>query len=248
VSRILARVDLHTGERAAALLRDARARCEQAVPPAAAIFDLDSTLLDNRPRQARIMREFGDAHGIPELSAGRPEHWTGWSLTAALIAAGLSRERAAALHGDYRAFWEQRFFTSDYCAIDTALAGAPAFVRAVAATGVRVLYVTGRHEGMRAGTETSMLDAGFPDPDGDAVRLIMKPALQEEDDDFKERMHPKLAELGRIVAVFDNEPAHINGYRAAFPDALSIHLATDHSLREVYVVDGIPSIPDFTAF
>ena len=29
------------------------------------LFDLDSTLLDNKPRQARILREFGAAHGAP---------------------------------------------------------------------------------------------------------------------------------------------------------------------------------------
>src|SRR5690349_9323652 len=37
-------------------------------PHALVVFDVDSTLLDNRPRQAQIFREFGELHGVSELS------------------------------------------------------------------------------------------------------------------------------------------------------------------------------------
>lgn len=248
MSEVLKRIDLHTGERAAALLRDALDRCRRADDGAIAIFDLDSTLLNNRPRQARIMREFGELRRIPELQAARADHWSGWSFIAAMTAAGLSRERADELHADYRAFWEQRFFTSEYCAIDVPIAGAAEYARAVAGTGVRLFYVTGRHEGMRAGTETSFRSAEFPLPDDERIRLVMKPSLDETDDAFKERTHAMLEGLGPVSVVFDNEPTHINDYRDSFPDALVVHLATDHSLREVFVADGIPSIADFSAF
>ena len=50
-----------------------------------------------------------------------------------------------------------------------------------------------------------------------------------------------------MVAAFDNEPAHINGYREAFPDAFCVHLATDHSMRDIPLADGILSISDFAA-
>ena len=50
--------------------------------------------------------------------------------------------------------------------------------------------------------------------------------------------------LREVVALFDNEPTHINGYHQAFPDALTVHLATDHSGREVALAD-IPSVPNF---
>ena len=43
----------------------------RAMPGAVVVFDLDSTLLDNKPRQARILREFGTAHGIAALAAAR---------------------------------------------------------------------------------------------------------------------------------------------------------------------------------
>src|SRR5690606_34581356 len=113
------------------------------------------------------------------------------------------------------------------------LPGAPAYAQAIAATGAILCYVTGRHDGMRGGTLTSFASGGFPTPDDDLVRLIMKPTLEESDDAFKDRTYVALRSLGQVVAAFDNEPTHINGYRRAFPGAHAIHLATDHSLREV---------------
>src|SRR4029079_7590305 len=79
------------------------------------VFDLDSTLLDNRPRQARILREFGQARSEPALQACGPEHWDGWDIRVAMRNAGLAEDRILALHQDAREFWKQRFFTSEYC-------------------------------------------------------------------------------------------------------------------------------------
>ena len=45
-----------------------RARAEGA--RGVVVFDLDSTLLDNRPRQARILREFGAQNGIAPRCTG----------------------------------------------------------------------------------------------------------------------------------------------------------------------------------
>jgi len=123
--------------------------------------------------------------------------------------------------------------------------GAVAYVRAVRDAGARVFYVTGRQEDMRAGSEASFQTLGFPAPDGDAVQLWMKPTLDEDDDAFKARVHADLRALGAPVAVFDNEPIHINAYRRSFPDSQVIHLATDHSMRSILVDPGIPSIGDF---
>ena len=76
----------------------------------------------------------------------------------------------------------------------------------------------------------------------------MKPTLAEDDDAFKDRTYATLRAAGTVIAAFDNEPAHINGYREAFPDADSVHLATDHSPRDIKVRDDIQSIRDFSAF
>jgi hypothetical protein len=244
---VLAAVDLRQGPAARALLGSVVARCRR--PDAVAVFDLDSTLLDNKPRQARIMAEYGREHGVPALAHSRREHWTGgWDFRHAMRNAGLPEAEIEAHVEPYRALWRDRFFTSEHCRVDEATPGAVAFVRAVRAAGARVLYVTGRHEGMREGTLACFARVGLPMPDGDGVQLWMKPSLDEDDDAFKARVHDRLADAGDVVAVFDNEPTHVNDYRRGLPGALVVHLATDHSLREVFVAPEIPSIADFTAW
>jgi len=102
---------------------------------------------------------------------------------------------------------------------------------------------------MREGSAASLERGGFPVPGKtDEVQLIMKPTLEETDDDYKVRAYEQLRSLGTVVAAFDNEPAHINGYAVAFPGALNVHLATDHSMREIRVAEGLPSIADFSSW
>ena len=55
------------------------------------------------------------------------------------------------------------------------------------------------------------------------------------------------SELGTLIAAFDNEPTHANDYRTRFPDALIVHLATDHSGRDAPLEDGVLSIPHFAS-
>jgi hypothetical protein len=246
--QVLASINLVTGPAAAALLRDGVERCARGAPEAIAVFDLDSTLLDNRPRQSRILREFGALNRIAALGGAAPDHWESWDFTIAMANAGMSDEDIARWSGEFRAFWLERFFTSEYCADDVAIAGAPAYVHAVAAAGGRVCYVTGRHEPMRDGTLRSMRAADMPAPDGGRIQLLMKPTFDESDDAYKARTHDRLRDHGRVALAFDNEPTHVNDYRTSFPDALVIHLATDHSMRPVYVDRAIPSIADFAAF
>lgn len=210
------------------------------------VFDLDSTLFDNRPRQVKILREFGEKKGLAALVANRVEHWaSGWDMRGAMVNAGLPAAEADALLPEAKEFWRARFFTSEYSACDVEIAGAADFLREALATGVQIAYVTGRHEAMRAGTEQAMRSCGMPLPDGGAVRLLMKPVLEENDDAFKERAVAQIRALGTAIAAFDNEPTHANGYRKSFPDARIVHLATDHSGRPVALLDGIVSIPDF---
>jgi hypothetical protein len=231
----------------AALLARVIERARAGAPAAVVAFDLDSTLLDNRPRQARILREYGALHRLDALSANHADHWQGWDARIAMAASGLSQDLIDAHIAPFRAYWRDKFFTSKYCVDDRPIAGAPDYVKAVLAAGARVFYVTGRQEEMRAGTLTCFERTGFPSPDDRTVELLMKPVLEEHDDVYKARTYAALRDRGPVVAAFDNEPAHINGYRQAFPDALSIHLATDHSMRDIPLAAGIPSIRDFAA-
>jgi len=211
-----------------------------------AVFDLDSTLFDNTPRQARILREFGAAHGVPELERCTAAHWTsGWDMKAAMRNTGLSAERVEELFPAAKAFWSERFFTSPYCVEDRPIEGAPAFVQAVWEAGATIAYCTGRHEPMREGSRESLRLGGFPVPEGERVTLIMKPRFDVTDDDFKRMAHARLRELGTVIAAFDNEPTHINDYHRVFPGALAVHLATDHSGRDIPVDAGIPAVADF---
>src|SRR5690606_38781143 len=82
------------------------------VPGALVVFDLDSTLLDNRPRQARILREYGVDHEVPLLADSRAEHWDGWDPRVAMRATGLAEASVESHHAPFRAYWHERFFTS----------------------------------------------------------------------------------------------------------------------------------------
>jgi hypothetical protein len=160
---------------------------------------------------------------------------------------GLAEHAIAEHHDAFREFWRERFFTSEYCVDDQLIQGAAIYAHAVNQTGAQLCYVTGRHELMRWGTIECFRRVGLPLP-GSRIELLMKPTFDESDDEYKGRTYEVLRQLGTVVAAFDNEPAHINGYREAFPDALSVHIATDHSPREVAVALGIPSILHFGAF
>src|SRR2546426_4395589 len=86
-------------------------KATQAGPKGLLAFDLDSTLFDNRPRQARILREFGAARGIAALTACQPKHWTsGWDMRGAMQQCGLLSAEAESLYPDAKAFWLKRFF------------------------------------------------------------------------------------------------------------------------------------------
>jgi hypothetical protein len=216
-------------------------------PQAVLAFDLDSTLFDNRPRQARIVREFGLARAVEKLSGCAPHHWdSGFDMRGAMLKCGLSSDEVESHYESLRTFWLERFFTSEYCVDDVALQGAAAFTHAVVATGAHLAYVTGRHEGMRTGTLECMRRNGLAVPGEGRVHLLMKPTEQENDDAFKRAAHARLGELGRLIAAFDNEPTHANDYLQRFPDAQVVHLATDHSGRPVVLLDSIVSVPHFS--
>jgi len=205
-------------------------------------FDLDSTVFDNRPRQARIVREYGAAHGLQALTRCQPLHFvSGWSLQAAAEAVGVDAEAYQRFGKDLKRFWFHRFFTSDYCRDDIEVVGAPRYLQALLAT-----YVTGRHEEMREGTLACLAKCGMPVPgQAPGVALLMKPTLREDDDAYKHAARLVLEAEGELLAAFDNEPMHINGYARHFPGALAVHLATDHSGRPVELEPQVISIPHF---
>ncbi len=216
-------------------------------PKGLLVFDLDSTVFDNRPRQARIVREFGAVLGSAGMKACQPWHFTsGWDLRGAMRACGLSKEEAEGLYPELKSFWQERFFTSEYCVDDIEIVGAPRYLHRLDYVKARVIYVTGRHEAMRKGTEACIERCGMPMPStGGHVQLLMKPLLPDDDDAYKRQTHDHLRTMGTVLAAFDNEPTHINDYATKFPEAIPVHLATDHSGRDVKLNERCVSIPHF---
>ena len=225
------------------ILRSALAAIRPDRPAAA--FDLDSTILSNKPRQARIVREYGQLHGESRLAACTPEAIRTWDLRDTMRHCGLSDAEIAGIVQDIRGFWLERFFTSEYCKDDVPVAGARDYLRNVLAAGGEILYITGRHQEMEKGTMEAFQRAGFPLPAGERVQLWLKPAMADDDDQWKEICHARLRELRAVACAFDNEPTHVNAYKRSFPDAVVVHLDTDHSRRPVEVDPGVPSIHDF---
>jgi hypothetical protein len=242
VNRFLNRIRPDWPQALRAILDTARRRGSKGL----LAFDLDSTVFDNRPRQARIVREFGQEKGIPALLSCKPEYFdSGWDVKAAMRNCGLPDAETESLQPEFRAFWLDRFFTSEYCIEDVPVRGAADFTRAAAATGARVCYVTGRPERMRSGTLETMHRWEMPQP-GNNIHLIMKPTFEMNDGEFKREAHAQLNRLGDVIAAFDNEPLHVNDYKRQFPNATVVHLATDDSGRPVELLDEVISVPYFT--
>src|ERR1700759_4920286 len=80
-----------------------------------AAFDLDSTILMNKVRQARIVREYGALHGDRRLAACPPEAVVSWDLRDTAKLCGLSAQEAGAIADLMKSFWGERVFTSENC-------------------------------------------------------------------------------------------------------------------------------------
>ncbi len=240
-------VDPHCGARP--LVHRSAVKVLQAVLDAcdgkALVFDLDSTVLDNGPRNAMIMREYGDAANLPVLRRAQARHWQDWDARRAMANIGLSAAQIEQHHRPYEEFWSERFFTSQYCAHDELTEGAARFIAMALTRGASVTYLTGRPETMRRGTLSCFERLGVAMPDRPQVSLLMKPDADGSDDDFKRDTTQRLREQADIAAAFDNEPQHINTYRMLLPQALCVHLFTDHSMRPIALGEGIVSIRDF---
>src|SRR5205085_3152300 len=115
-------------------------------PPPVVTFDLDSTLFDNRPRQLAILADFAKAKGLTGADDIDFTQIDGWRVAEWIPKLGGAKGREDALKAEFKPFWRERFFTSEYCYYDHALPGAGAFVMELETMGVKIVYLTGRHE------------------------------------------------------------------------------------------------------
>lgn len=194
------------------------------------VFDLDGTLMDNRPRTAAILRELAhelrhEAHSAAEtLAAARAEELA-YLLSDSLRRLGLEHPE---LLGRAESFWRTRFFSDAYLKHDIALEGAVDFVRACYDAGATIVYFTGRDLPlMSLGSFQSLRDLGFP-IGVVGTELVCKPQASIPDEEFKRLEAPKLNRIGQVVAAFDNEPGNCNAFVELTPGADVVFVDTQH--------------------
>lgn len=207
-------------------------------PGHVAVFDLDGCLFDTRQRQVQILWELAANQSWWPLFRVQVEHFTDWELVTTLRNAGVEADWIEAHIAHIRTFWGERFFHSDYLVHDLPMPGSTRLVQEVYAAGLHVVYLTGRDESMRPGTEAALRRFGYP---MDArTALLMKPDAKMDDLAFKEGALEGIGLNGDIVMYLDNEPANVNMYRSHHPDALVVFIETDHSPRRVEPDPDIP--------
>ena len=209
-----------------------------------AVLDLDGCLFDNRWRQVQILQEYACHRDQPALFAVRVEHFSDWSLSRTLRNAGVDPDLVEGLRADLRAFWEVRFFDGAYVTHDHPMPGAVRLVRALHARGVRIVYLTGRDDGMHAGTAATLARFGFPAPGAQAT-LLTKPDAAMTDEDWKAAALSQVAALGPPSLFLDNEPVNVNLFHRRFPGAMVVFVSSDHSFRPDQPAPALPSIRGF---
>ena len=132
-----------------------------AAPGRVFILDLDSTLLDTRPRQVAILRAWAAREGKAELSGLCVEHFQSWDFRETLKRAGVKISEIPALEKLVKQAWREGFWSPAALVHDLPLPGAAAFVRRLHAKGATVAYV-GRRGSQEAATKAALTRFGFP--------------------------------------------------------------------------------------
>ena len=210
-------------------------------PGTVAVIDLDGTLFDTRPRIVHLLRELASHHGLWDLYRLQPHHLESWDLGDALLLAGLPPGRVQALLPEVEPWFRRRFFSGDCLQHDHAFPGASGAVWACYRAGMQVVYLTGRHEEMREGTERSLHTWGFPFGRA-GTHLIVKPQMTTDDTAFKAEAVRELRAWGAPTLFVDNEPANVNRFRELAPEALVVWVDADHSPRADRVPDDVPRL------
>jgi hypothetical protein len=228
-----------------ALLDRMIARAAQEGTAGVGVFDLDGCLFDTRPRQVHIIREFASQHDALDIYAVQVEHFKDWDLGNTLRNMGVIESRIAEVIDDLKKFWFERFFTSRYVNFDHAMPGAVDLVQKCRATGMKIVYLTGRDETMRKGTEESLRGFGFP-LDGGDCRLMVKPTFEMDDTLFKDEALQVISGMGRPVLFLDNEPSNVNKFMNRHPDSLVVFVETDHSAKPDEPHSSLPWLRSFS--
>ncbi|MFN8575996.1 MAG: HAD family hydrolase [Candidatus Sericytochromatia bacterium] len=209
------------------------------------LFDLDSTLFDNSPRVYKIIQDFIEEHRdiYPEhtekMSYIRRQDIV-WGIKENLKKINVHDEE---LVNKVIRYWYERFFSNDYI-IDVPLSGSCQFVKDLESSGVKIVYLTGRFESMREGTEKNLLEHGFPLYEN-GENLVLKPNPKISDEEFKHQSMESMRKFGDMLAGFENEPINSNIFQEHYPEADIFFLETNHSLNPPNLNEKIHTIKNF---
>lgn len=202
-------------------IRDRVARAARDGDDPAVVFDLDGTLFENTPRTRRILLAYALTAGDEELGRSLdtvPAACYRYRIGETLDRLGVNGARRASIEE----FWQRHFFSDRFLRFDEPLAGAAAYVRGLHASGAHVIYLSGRDvPNMLFGTIECLAIHGFPVGQF-GVELVLKPDPAMDDRVFKAAASRAVGERRQVVAVFDNEPAHLKELMTAMPGAIGV--------------------------
>lgn len=195
------------------------------------VFDVDGTVFDNRYRTTAILRDFvrkdtdfstEAADTILSLEPGHVRYYMVDTLKDVGVNDLFFIEGASQ-------YWSGNFFTNNYLDRDEPIPGAVEYVNSLHEAGAMIVYLTGRDQpNMLEGTVAHMREVGFP-IGIDRTILIMKPVPYSPSYPFKRTAYQTIDKMGRVVAVFDNEPSYANEVKKHWPWAQIVLLRTPHS-------------------
>lgn len=232
-----------------ALLRRIVDRCRfvEGSPRPVVVFDLDGTLMDNRPRSLAIFHELAvhwkaarpaESEKLAAATVDRLQYLVAQSMNA------LGVEDPAAIK-EAEQFWKERFFVDEYIRHDIEVPGAVAFAKACWEAGANLAYFTGRDlPNMALGSFQSLRDLGFP-IGCPGTELVCKPYFEMPDEEYKTKEGPSLNRLGRVVAVFDNEPGNCNTLLKHYEGCDSVFIDTQHFPGAPALVPAVHIVGDF---
>ncbi len=222
------------------------------------IFDLDGTLFDVNYRHLEILRRFANLSEIVQefpsqvaiIKQIKPQDFH-YSIEATLNAQGIDRysEHSARLVHLCEEFWFKHFFTNEILAFDMPVPKVKECVEWFYKKAVHIVYLSGRDiPNMSEGTIAALKKHTFPFDQ--KTTLELKPKYGEDDLLFKKHALEDIAHLGEVVATFDNEPANVQLFLDAFPNALNFHYDSLYAKKlqligkSLYVIKSFQEILD----
>ncbi len=211
------------------------------------VFNIDGTILDNRPRSAAILRQFVASSPescavIADSIAALPPDEIEYYVIDSFRKCGVNN--VFIIESALR-YWADNFFSNRFVEMDMPVEGAVPFIRNMHEAGALIAYVSGRsRETMLEGTIASLKNAGYPIATARTI-LVMKETASDSNVLFKRNTYREISRLGRVVAAFENEPREVNAMKRTWPGARIVLVKAPHSRDAQPLAPGIAVINNY---